>query len=80
MTKKDYEVVAYAMNWNEPKKTWLSKHQQWRNDCKELAVHLKKASKYTTNGNKSFKTEQFLEKCGMTKEDIHNGEKGINLY
>jgi|TARA_R100001530_G_scaffold21901_1_gene17979 hypothetical protein len=70
MTKKDYEVISYAMNWSEPKIYWLNKRVQWVQDCKELAKQLHKTSKYTINGNKSFKTEKFLTACGLEKQEL----------
>tara|TARA_Y100000310_G_scaffold321159_1_gene378444 strand:- start:557 stop:769 length:213 start_codon:yes stop_codon:yes gene_type:complete len=70
MTKKDYELIAYAMNWSEPNIFWLNKRLQWRKDCEELSKQLHKTSKYTLNGNKSFKRDKFLTECGFTKKEL----------
>ena len=55
MTRKDYILIAEVLEETEAtKKT-----------CELMAEKLHRASKYTLNGNKSFKKDVFLKACGI---------------
>jgi len=59
MTKKDFELIAYAMLREKPADHWdANKRCQWQLDCNSLADSLMIA-------NPRFDRARFLKACGV---------------